>query len=362
MRVTVVGHQTEYSRTRVVRQALTQHTDIRTNVVDIQGEGIRSVSRQVRIFRAAMQTHRKTDVFVLPALNQKEILALWAASRATGKHLVTDMLISTYDTLVEDRQLLSPSAPRAMIARWLDRMACSRSDLLFCDTEAHATHFVETYGAERRRCTVVRVGAEAAFFECPKTTYNLSTPGCMTVLFYGGFSPLHGIPAIVDAARILDSSCFRFELVGKGQVWEEVRRSITEAGLDNVTLSGPVPYAELPRLIGSCDVGLGIFGVSAKAKRVIPNKVYQMTACGLPVVTMDSPAIREVFEPDHSIVTVSQVTGEKIAAALLRLHSSRYHRQRIGARGKQAAASFGHPQVIAQQLTDAFGQMGYSVT
>ena len=43
------------------------------------------------------------------------------------------------------------------------------------------------------------------------------------------------------------------------------------------------------------DVCLGIFGTSGKAASVIPNKVFQIVASGRPLVTRDSPAIRELL-------------------------------------------------------------------
>jgi glycosyltransferase involved in cell wall biosynthesis len=64
---------------------------------------------------------------------------------------------------------------------------------------------------------------------------------------------------------------------------------------------------------------LGIFGTSAKAARVIPNKAYQALACGTPLVTADTPAARELLSDGESALLVPPGDPEALAAAVRRL-------------------------------------------
>ena len=80
-----------------------------------------------------------------------------------------------------------------------------------------------------------------------------------------------------------------------------------------------VPYEELAEHIRAADVCLGIFGASAKAGNVIPNKVFQIVSCGKPVITRDSPAIRELLaESDPGVYLVPPADPDALLAALRR--------------------------------------------
>jgi glycosyltransferase involved in cell wall biosynthesis len=65
-----------------------------------------------------------------------------------------------------------------------------------------------------------------------------------------------------------------------------------------------VDYDALIGYLHEADVCLGIFGTSDKAASVIPNKVFQILAAGKPLITRDSPAIRELVEHSPPSVTL----------------------------------------------------------
>ena len=60
------------------------------------------------------------------------------------------------------------------------------------------------------------------------------------------------------------------------------------AGRGDVTWRDWVPTAELPGLVASHDVCLGIFGDTDKALSVVPTKVYQGAAAGCASITSDT--------------------------------------------------------------------------
>jgi hypothetical protein len=115
------------------------------------------------------------------------------------------------------------------------------------------------------------------------------------VLYFGQYLPLHGLDVIVDAVgRLATRTDLRFVFIGTGEERARIEPLVRATRAD-VEFVSWVPYGELGARIASADIVLGIFGSSAKAAMVIPNKVYEAAAMGCAVVTADTPAIREVF-------------------------------------------------------------------
>jgi len=66
-------------------------------------------------------------------------------------------------------------------------------------------------------------------------------------------------------------------------------------------------------VIARSDVCIGVVGRTAKAGRVVANKVYQAMAMGRVVVTADSGAIREFFADGGDLCLVP--AGDPVALA-----------------------------------------------
>lgn len=210
-----------------------------------------------------------------------------------------DVFISGYDTVVDDRALRSA---RSLVARalwaveWLAARACA---LVFLDTMSHARRFEAMFGLPPGSCGSVWVGAEIEKFtpadrgpeQGPRRTKRP-----LRVLFYGQFAPLHGVSTIVEAARMSQGRDIEWILIGRGQEDAAIERMLAEQPLPNLQCLHWVDYERLRDQIAEADVCLGIFGATGKAGVVIPNKVFQLIAARKPVITRDSPAIRELLE------------------------------------------------------------------
>jgi glycosyltransferase involved in cell wall biosynthesis len=249
-------------------------------------------------------------------------LDLTAARRAAkGAPVVFNPLVSLADTLVADRGRFRPGSPAARVLAAIDRHALRAADLVVCDTRAHADHLAHLGGLDPARLAVCFVGAEERVF-----TPGRAPQEPFTCLFVGKLIPLHGLETILATARLAPEIHFR--VVGSGQL--EPTLAAASANVDRVPW---VEYERLPEELHRAGCALGVFGTSAKAARVIPNKAFQAIACATPLVTADTPGARELLVDGESALLVPPGDPAALADAVRRLAADPMLAQRLSEGG-----------------------------
>jgi glycosyltransferase involved in cell wall biosynthesis len=244
-----------------------------------------------------------------------------AAKRvARGRPVVFNPLVSLADTLVSDRKRFAAGSPFARALETVDRRAFRSADVVVADTEAHANFFRELGGLDE--VPVCFVGAEDRLFQP-----GWQRPERFVALFVGKLIPLQGVDTILAAAAAAPDVDFR--LVGSGQL-EHLLKS-RPANVEHVPW---VDYAALPGEIARAGCVLGIFGTTAKAQRVIPNKAFQALACGAPLITGDTPAARELLTHGESALLVAPGDPHALADAIRQLAADPDLAERIAWNGR----------------------------
>lgn len=256
---------------------------------------------------------------------------------ARGRPVVFNPLVSLADTLVADRGRFGARSSPARMLELIDRIAFNRADVVVADTEAHAQFFRQL---TRARVEVCFVGAEERLFQPHWQPRN-----SFTVLFVGKLIPLQGVDVVLDAARI--ASDIRFRIIGSGQL-----AGLLDRRPPNVEHVSWVDYAQLPQELQHAGCALGIFGTSAKAARVIPNKAFQALASGVPLVTADTPAARELLADEQSALLVPPGDADALAAAVRRLAHDEALRTRIASGGRSAYEAHASETVLGARWRD----------
>jgi Glycosyltransferase len=277
--------------------------------------------------RLAWQLARapRPDVLLIGFPGVLDILIAAPIARMRGIPLCWDMFMSIYDTVVEDRQLLRRNDLLAKFLHAVEGFALRRADLVFLDTQAHARRVESLFGLKSGSAHAVWVGVETEHFHIEPAVAQKSNatvaPSPLKVLFYGQFIPLHGIETIVQAARLTRDEPIEWNLIGKGQEAGRIQALLAEQPLANLRWDSWVDYEKLHQRIAEADVCLGIFGKSKKAASVIPNKVFQIVAMGRPLITRDSPAIREMLENAYPCVRLIPAADPSALANAVRDHA-----------------------------------------
>lgn len=264
----------------------------------------------------------KHDVVLVGYMGHLDVLILWPFARLRNVPVIWDAFLSLYNTIVEDRKLISARNPLAYLLYGWEWLACRAATLVILDTMEHGRYFLQRFRLQPHRIADVKVGVETDTFHAPSRKDEPADydKDALSILFYGQFIPLHGIETIIRAAALLEEQPFRWWLVGRGAEEEKIRRLLAAHPLPRLSWVPWVPYAELPDWISRADICLGIFGATRKAGLVIPNKVFQALALGKPLITRDSLAIRELLDPGMpGVRLVAPADPVELADAVMQL-------------------------------------------
>jgi len=281
------------------------------------GTALRLAAAEARLFS---RKPPEADAIVVGYPGHFDLAA--ARRGARGRPVVFNPLVSLADTLVSDRGRFRSGSLAAGVLERIDRYAFRSADLVVADTAEHARFLRHLRG--RDDVAVCFVGAEDRLF----------TPGWQprepfTALFVGKLIPLQGVDTILAAAR--EAPEIRFRVVGSGQL-----DPLLAERPPNVEHVPWVEYERLPGELRSAGCALGIFGPTAKAQRVIPNKAFQALACGAPLITADTPAARELLVNEQSALLVPAGAPRALADAVRRLAEDTDLARRIASGGRAA--------------------------
>ncbi|MFZ1864991.1 MAG: glycosyltransferase [Polyangiales bacterium] len=286
------------------------------------------------------------DVVLVGYLGHFDVFLARALTWLRGKPLVFDAFVSLYDTSVVDREVIRRDSLAATLLKQVDRWSCKLSNLVLLDTNEHIRYFCDEFGLPRSKFQRVLVGADESYATAESIAPD---PNRFVVLHYSKFAPLHGMPYILDAANLLrDKPEIVLKIVGGGQTFDASKAYAERMSLENLELIPWLEPEQLRQAIREAHVCLGIFGDTPKARRVIPNKVYQCLAAGAAVVTGRSPASEELLVDHEHALLCEMASGEAIANSIVELERSPALRQRLGDNGAKLFRERCTPRIIVE--------------
>jgi glycosyltransferase involved in cell wall biosynthesis len=353
--VYVTTREVTYARNQTLIAALSRYAKVDVVAPYGTGEGfdqrLTYVWGLLRVLAGALgralRPDRRRDTLVIGFLAQPLILLLAPLWRG---RVIADAMVSVYDTVCCDKQLARPESLIGRISWWLDSHLVRSADALLFDTRAHRDYFTTFSRRELPPACIVPVGARRLKEPAP----TKATSDRLQVLFAGSYIPLQGSRVILEAARLLRQEPVDFTLVGSGQEYEAATRFTREQDLRNVRFVGWVTLEALDDWYHRADVILGIFGRTQKTQRVIPNKVFEALSIGQPVITGETPAIRELLQPGRDVVCCAVDDPAALADAIRWAASHRTELREIGRAGQRAVQQHASPNAVAAAIRPLF--------
>lgn len=351
MKVCYFGiYDSSYSRNRILIDGLRQNG---VEVIECQSR-VRGFSKYLDL----VKNHRKIkDDYDVMVVGFPGYQAMILASFLTQKPIIFDCFSSLYDSMVWDRKNAKPYSFAACYYWFLDWLSMKLADVVLFDTNAHIKYASSAFGIKVEKFRRIWIGAQTNVFsphlpEQIDETLNKT----FSVLFFGTFIPLQGIEYIVVAAKQLLGENVIFSIIGSGQMKEKIKQFAEKLEVKNVIFVDRIPQKELPKKISEADVCLGIFGNTKKAQRVIPNKVYECLAMKKPVITADTPAMRELLR-DKDVLFVKIADSVSLANGILCLKNDKKTMARLAQNGYDTLIACASPKVLGGELRDIIQQL-----
>ena len=308
----VAGREETYSRTRIVLRALRARG---LDVVTVLPPD-RRFRHYPRLLWQVLWRAPACDVVLVGFYGQ---LLLPFIRLLTWKPIVFDMYITTYDTMVFDRQKARPGSLKGWIYGLSDRLSYRAARISILDSDHVIAHFGRLFGERTDKLRRLFLAVDdTVIYPRPEPEPSNATPKDRPILvhFHGEYVPFHGVNHILQAAKQLEDENIQFQIIGKGQTYERDMALARELDLKNVTFHGVVPYDQLADFMAKADICLGIFGDNDRQQLVITNKVIEAIGMAKPLITSRNAPVQELLRDGESVLLVERANPEALAEAI----------------------------------------------
>lgn len=291
---------------------------------------------------------KKSDVIYVGYPGHVDVIPGWIIAKIFNKKLVFNPLIIIYTGLTEEQKIVKKNSLFGRFVKLGESIIYKSCDLVLADTPFQKRHIINQFGISEKKIKVLPIGADDQIYPyAPKTTDKDK----FNVVYYGLFSPIHGVEYLIKAAKLLEKEkSIQFLLVGNGNTFEKDQQLAKKLKVNNVIFYKDLTEKDSFQTLKRADVFTGFLGKHPVIDRVIPNKVYQGLALGKIVLTAYSPAIEGVLKNNHDVSLCDQANPESIAKTILALKRNPVKSKSIGKNGYQLFIQNFRPVSIGKEL------------
>jgi glycosyltransferase involved in cell wall biosynthesis len=260
-----------------------------------------------------MQVHNLPDFLIFAALYPK----------LTGARLILD----SHDLMPEFFAAktggnMSGWPVRLLI--WQEQLSCRFADHVVSVTELWRDTLIAR-GVRADKISVVMNVADSQVFN-QDNRIPAENNNRFGLIYHGTLTKRYGVDLVIRAVDIVREQIPSIHLTihGKGEYYQDLVGLVSRLELDtHVRFSTDyVPTTELPRLIGSADVGVVPNKRNVFTDGILPTKLMEYVALGTPVIAARTPAIAAYFD-DNMVKFFEPGNITDLANCIVELYSDR---------------------------------------
>lgn len=205
---------------------------------------------------------------------------------------------------------------------WQEKLACRFADHVITVSE-HWRQTLIRRGVPAHKCSVLMNLADHRIFKrADDAPVRLNPNGQFHLIYHGTITYRYGLDLLVKAIDLVKAEIptIKLSLIGGGEYVKHLRQMIQNLQLDQqVQMSGIIPAEKLPPVIAAADLAVVPYRNDIFTKELLPTKLMEYAALGVPAVVSRTPAIAAYF--DETMVqffTPGEVN--ELAASILDLY------------------------------------------
>jgi len=196
------------------------------------------------------------------------------------------------------------------LVSWQEHLSCCFADHVITVSE-HWRQTLIQRGVPAQKCSVVMNVADESIFHRAEAPPARATPGRpFRLIYHGTIVERYGLDLAIRAIDQVrrDIPQIHLTILGRGTYVETLRQMVRELGLaQHVTIHNDLrPARELPAIIRTADLGVVPYRNDVFTDGLVPTKLMEYAALGLPALAARTTAIEayfggtmaELFEPN----------------------------------------------------------------
>lgn len=256
------------------------------------------------------------------------------------------------------------------LIRWLERLELflyRKSNRIIALTNAFQRDLVGR-GVASDKIDVVTNGVDPNTFSPANVPFDarrrLGIPSEKFVAGYVGTTGMaHGLETLIEAAALCrDHPDVHLLIMGEGARRDHLRRRAADLGVSNLTFADSVPQAEVPAYLAALDLGIIHLRPSPLFETVIPSKLFEFMAMGVPVLLGVPGESADIVTCSGAGVCIPPGDAQTMADTIVRLTADVPALRRMSQLGRQAAMAQFNRRNKALDALDSLSAAAHGVS
>lgn len=219
------------------------------------------------------------------------------------------------------------------LVRWQEWISCRYADHVITVTSLWRETLIGRGVSPDKVSVVMNVADDRIFGQEAKAYPVAQTNDRFKLIYHGNLTERYGLDLLIKAVNEIRHQIPSLHLIlhGGGEYRDDLEKLINQLGLqDNITFSTRfVPTNELPDFIRQADVGVVPYRRDIFTDGILPTKLMEYAALGMPVIAARTPAINAYFD-SKMVEFFTPDDVQDLARCILNLHSDQKRLAELG--------------------------------